>query len=75
MGGEICAKRKFFLLLLLELLGGGANLNCKFKTFGFLDVRHKYSATTTLSLLQRKLAEKNIVSKKSTFYVTVIISI
>ena len=21
---------------------GGANLNCKFKTFGFLDIRHKY---------------------------------
>ena len=44
--------------------GGGQNLNCKFKTFGFLDtlkvhIQSNYLANTTLSLLQTKLAGKN----------------
>ena len=46
---------------------GGQNLNCKFKTFGFLDdldtlkvhIQSSYLASTTLSLLQTKIAEKN----------------
>jgi len=42
--------------------GGGQNLNCKFKTFGFLDTfkgtHTNYLANTTLSLLQTKLAKK-----------------
>ena len=44
--------------------GGGRNLNCKLKTFDFLTtlkvhIQSNYLATTTLSLLQTKLAEKN----------------
>ena len=46
----------------LETPGGWQNLNCKIKTFGFLDIKvHKqsnYLAITTQSLLQTKLAEK-----------------
>ena len=43
--------------------GGGQTLNCKFKTFGFLDtlkvhIQSNYLASTTLSRLQTKLAEK-----------------
>ena len=43
---------------------GGQTLNCKLKTFCFLDtlkvhVQSKTLASTTLSLLQTKLAEKN----------------
>ena len=44
---------------------GGANMNCKFKTFGFLDtvkvriIQSNYLTNNTLSLLQTKLAEKN----------------
>jgi len=42
----------------------GGDLNCKFKTFGFLDnlklrIKSNYLASNTLSLLQTKLAEKN----------------
>ena len=42
--------------------GGGQNLNCKFKTFGFLDtlkvhIQSNYLTSTTLSLLQTELAE------------------
>jgi len=42
---------------------GGQTLNCKFKTFGFLDtlmvhIQSNYLASTTLSRLQTKLAEK-----------------
>ena len=52
----------------LELLGegGGQNLNCKLKTFGFLvtlkvHIQSNYLAGTTLSLLQTKLAEKKLM--------------
>ena len=44
-------------------IGRGGNLNCKLKTFGFMDtlkvhIQSNYLPTTTLSLLQTKLAEK-----------------
>ena len=35
-GAILCGKRK------KNFFGGGQILNCKFKTFGFLDFRHKY---------------------------------
>ena len=44
-GGQICAK--YFLpppLLDPRGGGGGQNLNCNIKTFGFLDIRHKLSS-------------------------------
>ena len=46
-----------------KFLGGRKNLNRKFKTFGFLDtlkvnIQYNYLTSTTLSLLQTKLAEK-----------------
>ena len=52
--------------------GGGANfqnLNRKFKTFGFLDtlnvhIQSNYLTSTTISLLQTKIAEKNIKKTK-----------
>ena len=51
--------------------GRGQNLNCKFKTFGFLDtlnvhIQSNYLTSTTLSLIQTKLAGKNC---KLIFYV------
>ena len=71
-GGKICAKRKIFFFPPLGAPRGGQNSNCKFITHGFLDIRHKYKIlkrhtyspnnyllSTTLSLLQTKLAEKN----------------
>ena len=70
-GGKICAKRKIFFCPPLGASRGGQNSNCKFITLGFLDIRHKYKIlkrhtyspnnyllSTTLSLLQTKLAEK-----------------
>ena len=73
-GGKICAKRKIFFCPPLGASRGGQNSNCKVITLGFLDIRHKYKIlkrhtyspnnyllSTTLSLLQTKLAEKNIV--------------
>ena len=41
----------------------GGNLNCKLKTFGFMDtlkvhIQSNYLTSTTLSLIQTKLAEK-----------------
>ena len=55
----------------------GGDLNCIFKIFGFLDIRHLQGTHTvqlpcmyyTLSFLQTKLAENSIVSKISTFYI------
>ena len=41
--------------------GGGQNLNCKFKTFGFLDtvkVHTNYHTSTTFYLIQTRLAKK-----------------
>ena len=64
VGVQICARQNFFAPP-KELLGGGANMNCKFKTFGFLDtvkvriIQSNYLTNNTLSLLQTKLAEKN----------------
>ena len=62
-GRNLSEAQNYFLL---------QNLNFKLKTFGFLNIRHKYKASTTLSFLQTKLVEKNIASKKSTFYYAVI---
>ena len=63
-GGEICAKRTFFLPPSppSSSWGGGQNLNCKLKTFGFLDtlkvhIQFNYLASI-VSLLQTKLAKK-----------------
>ena len=55
-------------IYIYELLGEeGNSLNCKFKTFGILDtskvrIQSNYLASTTLFLLQTKLADKKTVN-------------
>ena len=55
-------------------LGGGAKylaswiLGISIRYFKLVYTQSNHLESTTLSLLQTKLAEKNIVSKKSTFY-------
>ena len=60
---NIQCKRKGFFRNKFRGSKYGQNLNCKFKTFGFLDtlkihLQSNYLTSTTLSLLQTKLAEK-----------------
>ena len=57
---------EFFLPPPLRDPRGGPNLNCKLKTFGFLDtlkvyIQSNYLSSTTLSLLPTKLAEKKLI--------------
>ena len=50
-------------------IGGRPNMNGKFKTFGFLDtlkvhIQSNYLTSTTLSLLQTKLAKISVYRTK-----------
>ena len=87
-GGEICANRNFFAPSRQKLLGGGGKIwtvNSKHLASWISGINIKYFKGThtiqlpcvyySLSFLQTELAEKSIVSEKSTFYYTVILVI
>ena len=62
-GKGLYRNKRIFLPPPLRDPRGGPNLNCKLKTFGFLDtlkvyIQSNYLSSTTLSLLPTKLAEK-----------------